>query len=223
MSLQGVIDSRGGRVYRGGVPVLEKRRRDDPRRQATEQAFLNATRELLDEGASFADLNVSQIAERAGRTRSAFYVHFEDRRALLLALLGGAGRDAVSALSPFLTAEGAITRSELTAATSALLAAFRSHATLVRAVTEAASYDDEIGAQWSAIVRQIIDGSARRLEAAGLSAEAAVRAATALVWMMERTCYQQAVRDDTGLSDDQLVVGLSDVWWSTIATPPSSP
>lgn len=202
--------------YRCAVSVLEKRTREDPRRQATEQAFLVATKALLDEGASFAELNVSRIAQRASRTRTAFYVHFEDRRALLLALLADAGSDAVSALSPFLDAQGAITYAELTAATAALLRTFQEHSTLVRAVIETAGYDATISEQWSAIVRQVIDGAAARLRAAGMPSDAATASATALVWMTERTCYQQAVRNDTGLTDDQVVTSISDIWWSTI-------
>jgi AcrR family transcriptional regulator len=198
------------------VSVLDKRSRDDPRRQATEQAFLEATKSLLDDGASFADLNVSRIAERAGRTRTAFYTHFSDRRELLLTLLRAAGGDATAALAPFLAGEGPITRNEVTEATQALLENFQKHASLVRAVIEAASYDEQIGTQWSTIVRRIIDDAALRLQTAGLSSEVAAPIATALVWMTERTCYQQAIRNDTDLDDEQLILAISDVWWNTI-------
>ncbi len=198
------------------MSVLDKRSRDDPRRQATEQAFLDATKSLLDDGAPFADLNVSRIAERAGRTRTAFYTHFSDRRELLLALLRDAGGDAIAALGPFLAGEGQIAHSEITTATRALLENFHKHATLVRAVIEAASYDEQIGTQWSTIVRRIIDDAGLRLQTAGLSRDAAAPIATALVWMTERTCYQQAVRNDTDLDDEQMILGISNVWWNTI-------
>jgi len=32
----------------------------------------------------------------------------------------------------------------------------------------------------------------------------------------ERTCDQQAVRDETGLDDDAAVAALTDVWWGAI-------
>lgn len=198
------------------MSVLDKRTRDDPRRQATERAFIEATRALLDEGASFADLNVSRIAERAGRTRTAFYAHFEDRRELLLSLLRDAGGDAIASLGPFLAGRGRISRAEVVASTQALLGSFREHATLVRAVIEAAGYDDQIAVQWSAIIKRIIDGATGRLQTAGLTPATAAAAATSLVWMTERTCYQQAVRNDTDLDDEQIVAGISDIWWNTI-------
>lgn len=205
------------------MSVLDKRTRDDPRGRATEQALLAAAKSLLDEGAPFADLNVSRIAERAGRTRTAFYAHFEDRRELLLALLQDAGGAAISALDPFLAGEGPISRAEVTASTQALLETFREHATLVRAVVEASGYDEQIAGQWSSIVRRIIDSASDRLRTTGLEPDRATATATALVWMTERTCYQQAVRDDTNLDDERLLGALSDVWWSAIsaATHPS--
>jgi TetR/AcrR family transcriptional regulator, ethionamide resistance regulator len=200
------------------MSVLDKRARSDPRRQATKRAFLQATEALLSEGESFADLNVTRIAERAGRTRTAFYVHFEDRRELLLALLGDAGADAVSALEPFLRAEGPITRKEVVSSSRELLAAFRKHASLVRAVIEAAGYDDQIAAHWRAIVSQIIDGVQTRLALEGLPAAEAKATATVLVWMTERACYQQAVGDSTGLDDTLIAGSISNVWWSSVCT-----
>lgn len=111
----------------------------------------------------------------------------------------------------------------MTASTRALLEGFQEHATLVRAVVEAAGYDEQIAAQWSSIVRRIIDGAALRLRTAGLAPDRAAATATALVWMTERTCYQQAVRNDTGHDDQHIVAAISDVWWNTIsaATRPS--
>jgi AcrR family transcriptional regulator len=198
------------------VPVLDKRRRDDPRREATERAFLDATLSLLNEGASFADLNVSRISERAGRTRTAFYAHYDDRRELLFALLEQAGVDALDALEPFLAADGPVEYADLEASTTALLASFATNATLVRTVIEAAGYDEAVANYWAAIIEPIIKGSARRLQSEGLAAGEARATATALVWMTERLCFQQAVRDATGFDDTAAVAGISRVWWSAL-------
>lgn len=200
------------------MPILERRSRDDPRRQATERAFLAATLELLEDGASFADLNVSRIAERAGRTRTAFYAHFEDRRELLLALLEQAGGEALGALQPFIAQEGPVEHDDVVTSTRALLESFKGNAALVRAVVEAAGYDEVIATYWNGIVERVIEGSQQRLRAEGLGADEARATATALVWMTERLCYQQAVRGAVGLDDDAAVAALSQVWWSTILT-----
>jgi AcrR family transcriptional regulator len=198
------------------MAVLDKRSRDDPRRHATEHAFLRATESLLAEGSSFADLNVRRVAERAGRTRTAFYAHFEDRRELLLALLDEAAGEALAAIGPFLAGEGPLERDEVTASIRGLLVTFRRYAVLVRAVVEAAGYDDQVAAYWDGIIGRFIEGTGRRLRVEGLGAEQATATATALVWMNERTCYQQAVRGQTGLDDDTTVASLADVWWGAI-------
>lgn len=198
------------------MSVLDKRSRDDPRREATEAAFVDATRSLLEEGACFADLNVSRIAERAGRTRTAFYAHFDDRRQLLFALLDGAGVEALSALGAFFAADGPLERDDVVSSTTALLNSFARNSTLVGAVIEAAGYDDTVATYWAGIVGQIIAGSEQRLRAEGLGADEAKGAATALVWMTERVCFQQAVRGATGLDDHAAVAAISQVWWNTL-------
>jgi len=171
---------------------------------------------LLDEGASFADLNVSRIAERAGRTRTAFYAHFEDRRHLLLALLERFGGDTLAALQPFLAADGPISYADIEASTRAAFETFRKNATLIRAATEAAGYDDEVADYWSSTVDQIIEGSQQRLLAEGLDAEHARATATALAWMSERLTYQQVVREATDLDDEAAAAAISHVWWSSL-------
>ncbi|WP_354698001.1 TetR/AcrR family transcriptional regulator [Paraconexibacter sp. AEG42_29] len=198
------------------MPVLDKRRRNDPRREATERALLDAALALLDEGVAFADLNVKRITERAGRTRPAFYAHFEDRRELLFALLEQAGGQALNALGPFIAGAGRATEPEVVTSTRALLDSFAQNATLVRAVTEAAGYDDAVAAYWASIVDQIIGGAEQRLQAEGLTVHDAHATATALVWMTERLCYQQTVRRATDLTDDAAVAAISRVWWSTL-------
>lgn len=223
--MQRVLHYRRSWRYALSVSVLDKRTRNDPRRQATERALLEATQALLDEGASFADLSVTRIATSAGRTRTAFYAHFDDRRELLLALVQDAGADAIGALEPFLENRGPLTYEEVVASSRALLAAFRRNASLVRAIVEAAGYDEQVAARWSAIIDHIIAGSSQRLQAEGHDPDEAAAMATALVWMTERTCYQQVVRTDTNLDDEQTVAALSEVWWRAVQSrrPPDGP
>lgn len=197
------------------MAVLDKRSRNDPRRDQTERAFLTATLELLDEGASFADLSVSRIAERAGRTRSAFYAHFEDRRVLLRRLIDEIGGDVLGVLDPFLHGDGPVDRAVLDASTRATLARYRERTTLIRAVTEAAGYDQEIAAYWAGVADTAIEAARRKLELEGLAPADAEATATALVWMCERTCHQQVVRD-TGIDDDVVCTAMVNIWWNSI-------
>jgi AcrR family transcriptional regulator len=200
------------------VSVLGKRSRDDPRREATERAFQEATLALLHEGTSFADLNVSRIAERAGRTRTAFYAHFEDRRALLMGLLEKVRTDVIEALAPFLAITGPIELDDLRRASTAALKTFEDNAALVRAAVEAAGYDETVAAYWAGIADRLVDGAQARLQAEGLDADEAKEIATALTWMSERLCYQQAIRHTTGLDDHAAANAMSQVWWRIVRT-----
>jgi TetR/AcrR family transcriptional regulator, ethionamide resistance regulator len=199
------------------VAVLDKRTRDDPRKRATELAFLHATEALLNEGASFADLNVSRIAERAGRTRTAFYAHFEDRRELLLALIEEVGGEAFTAVGPFLAVDGPVEREDIVTSTEGLLATLREHSTLFRAVIEAAGYDEGVAGYWDGIIGRFVDSARERLRAEGFGEDDAASTATALIWMTERTCYQQVVRGGTGLDDKLAAAGISEVWWCVLS------
>lgn len=171
---------------------------------------------MLDDGASYADLNVSRIAERAGRPRTAFYAHFEDRRALLLALVDEVGGEALTAIGPFLSGHGPTRYEEVTASIEGLIATFREHRTLLRAVIKAANYDEGIATYWDGIIARFVDAARTRLQSQGFSEDRAAGTATALIWMMERMCYQQVVRESTGLSDPAAVAGISEVWLSVL-------
>jgi AcrR family transcriptional regulator len=194
--------------------LLSKQQRSDPRGRETEEVFLNATRELLEEGASFAELNVSRIAEKAGRTRTSFYAYFDDRRELLARLTEKlADRLFVSAQGFF---AGATEPPEIRRTLAEILAAFNAHATLVRAVVEASGYDDTVAAYWRGIVDRFVDGAQRRIQdARGLPPDEARAIAFGLVWMIERSFYQQSVRG-SDLSDDLVLDALTDLWWRAL-------
>jgi AcrR family transcriptional regulator len=201
------------------VSVLDKRSRDDPRRRATERAFLDAAGELLAEGASFADLNVSRIADRARRTRTAFYVHFEDRRELLLKLIEEAAGPALASVEHFFSGAAPEEHDQLVESLSGLLRAFRASAPLVRAVVEAAGYDDVVATYWAdQVIGRLIVVAGRWLREHGHGESESLPIATALIWMTERTCYQQAIQGGTGLDDQTAIAGLSKVWWSVLPT-----
>jgi AcrR family transcriptional regulator len=196
------------------VSVLSKRTRDDPRRAETERAFLRATEELLEEGASFADLNVSRIATRAQRTRTAFYAHFDDRRDLLVRLIETLVHDLDRATAAFWS--GPADRPEIEAALAGLLATYREHRSLVRAVVEAAGYDDEIAGFWNrGAVGRFLAAAEDRLRRDGRADEEARATAHALVWMTERAIHQHVLAVD-GLSDEAVLSALAGIWERTL-------
>lgn len=198
------------------MSLLSKRTRDDPRRDATIQAFLKATLSLLEEGESFANLNVSRISERARRTRTAFYAHFEDRRALLMILFEDAAAEALTTIHPFQHGLHAHIDEDVRKSVEGLFSAFGSHAVLLKAVVEAAGYDNDIAKLWGQIVGHFIQGTQERLLREGIAPNLAASTAATLVWMTERTCYQQAVLRSTDLDDAAMTESIARVWISTL-------
>ncbi len=189
------------------MPVLDRRRREDPRREQTEAAFLEAAGALLAEGLSFAELSVSVVAGRAGRTRTAFYAHFEDRRALLMRLVEPLRTEARRAIAPFTDGEGDVHES-----ITALLGAMRANRHVLRAVVEAATYDAEVDRFWQALLGEFSAANQARLERAGMPVEQAQPTAAVLTWMTERSCTQQLRGEHPSMSDETLLDALADAW-----------
>ena len=67
----------------GGQKAISRRERT---REALARRLRPSVEELLAGGASFTDLSVDQILERAEVPRSTFYYHFRDKGELLIAV-----------------------------------------------------------------------------------------------------------------------------------------
>jgi AcrR family transcriptional regulator len=204
----------------GTMPLLERRRRNDPRREQTEAAFLAAATELLAEGLPFAELSVSVVADRAGRTRTAFYAHFEDRRELLLRLVEPLRADGRAAVAPFTEGD----RDEgIGEAVAGLLDAMRRHRHVLRAVVEAATYDTEIDRFWNAFIAGFASANQARLERAGVPPAQAEPTAIVLTWMTERACTQQLRQESPAIADEQLIEALTDAWRRALGSATQGP
>lgn len=195
------------------MPVLSRSHDSLGQRQAVEASFLSATEALLSEGLSYAELSVGQISERAGKTRTAFYAYFRDKRELLMRVTAQVAAALYDEADRWWSGEG--DRSDLHVALTNIVSTYREHAPLLRAVVEASSYDDEIGSFWRELVGRFIEATERRVAADGIEPEMAHGIAFSLVWMTERTCYQQVVRGGR-LDDPALVDALVEIWQRAI-------
>src|SRR4051794_26475056 len=185
------------------------------KRAQVQGAVLRATEELLAGGSSFADLNNERIATGAGISRTAFYFYFRDKRELLMrltedvtnALYGQADRWFSGEEDP---------GEEVRAALASISAMYQEHGPLLRAIVEVSTYDEEVAVFWRALLQRFADATTRRIEAeqeAGRAPRDVPAAATAfaLVWMTERTFYQQRVQHDPVPRED-LLRALAGIW-----------
>jgi TetR/AcrR family transcriptional regulator, ethionamide resistance regulator len=207
--------------------VLSHRRADPGGgRIEPEAAFVLATALLLDEGIPYADLSVEQIARKAGRSRSTFYVYFRDKRELLLHATQEIAERLYAAAAGWLREPGG--GGDVRDALAGILSIYREHPGLLAAVVEASGYDDRVREHWRELMGGFVEATERRLLGDELLTEGETSTASvyaqafALVWMTERVCYQQltggGVRDDEALVD-----ALAEIWGrsasSTLGTP----
>ena len=186
------------------------------KRAAVETLVLEATEALLGEGRSYAELKIEEIATRAGISRTAFYFYFRDKRELLMRLT----EDVADALYAEADAwwSGGDGSEGLERALANVIALYREHGVLLRAVVEASAYDEAVAGFWRALVGRFVEASRRRIEeeqARGAMTGVATEAtAFALTWMTERACYERLAQGDD-LTDD-FQTGLVHVWVSAL-------
>ena len=190
------------------------------KRTAIQGAVLAATEALLAEGASYSDLNIERIATRAGISRTAFYFYFRDKRELLMRLTADVNELLYEQADIWFSGTGA-PEPEMRKALTNIAQLYIQHGVLLRAIVEVSAYDEQVAALWRAMLGRFVDASRRRIEAeqaAGRTGPHHPHAtAFALVWMTERTLYQQFVQGEPVAPDD-LVEVMVRIWLRSVYT-----
>ena len=204
------VHAPGGRAGRvSSTPCLTHRQGDyasrrvalsrpTGKRQAIESAVLGATEQLLEAGSSYAELNVEKIATASGISRTAFYFYFRDKRDLLMRLTADINEQLYAEADTWFTGDAAPTD-----AMARIARLYDEHAPLLRAIVEVSTYDEEVAQFWRGLISRFIDATERRIGSRAT--------AFALVWMTERSFYQQLVQgrpNDPG----ELVASLAEIW-----------
>jgi AcrR family transcriptional regulator len=162
------------------------------KREAVGADLVRALNDLLAEGASYTDLDVGRIAQRAGISRTAFYFYFSDKRELLKRIT----EDVIALMYEEAqrwwsgTGDGP---ADLETALRNAAVLYRDHAPVLRAIVEVSGYDAEIGDFWRAVIDRFIDATTELLKREwGPEARSPSPAATAysLSWMTERVYYE---------------------------------
>jgi TetR/AcrR family transcriptional regulator, ethionamide resistance regulator len=214
--------SRWSRQYAAAVASGQPRHAaPTAKRAAVQGAVLKATEDLLAEGASYADLNIERIANRAGISRTAFYFYFRDKRELLMRLTEDVNELLFQQADIWFSGEGD-PEPEMREALTNIAALYGEHGVLLRALVEVATYDEEVARFWQGLVGRFVEATRRRIEAeqrAGRAApEHADATAFALCWMTERALYQQFVQDEPP-PGAELVDALAGVWLRSVYRP----
>jgi AcrR family transcriptional regulator len=190
------------------------------KREAVEAYLLRAVKDLLDEGASYTDLDVGRIAQRGGISRTAFYFYFADKRDLLKRLT----EDVVALLyeqaDRWWSGTGDA-RADLEAALRNAAALYRDHAAVLCAIVEVSGYDAEIGDFWRSVIARFVDATTERLQqewGPGPHTPSPAATAYALSWMTERAFYE-AVFTDGDAHWESLLDAVVAIWHRSVYGP----
>ena len=189
-----------------------------PKRTAVQAAVLAATEELLSEGASYADLNIERIANRAGISRTAFYFYFRDKRDLLTQLTADVAELLYQQAEIWFSGEGDH-EAEIREALTNIAALYDEHGVLLRAIVEVATYDEQVAQAWHGLLGRFVDATRRRIEAEQAAGRAVAQhahaTAFALCWMTEHTMYQHSIEGQP-FSTADMVDALVGIWLRSV-------
>jgi AcrR family transcriptional regulator len=190
------------------------------RRDRIERQLLDATERLMANGASFTELSVDRLATEAGISRASFYIYFEDKGHLLRRLAGQVFADLADAGERWWSVAHRRDPSDVLAAMTGIVASYRRHQPLLVALNEMAGYDPQVGATYQEILTAISARVGTVIEAG--QGDGIIRrelspptAASALTWMVERTC-QQTLPGMPPSYDAELAVTLTQIVWGAL-------
>jgi AcrR family transcriptional regulator len=185
------------------------------KRAQIQEAVLAATEELLGSGGSFQDLKIERIATSAGISRTAFYFYFKDKRELLMRLAEEITGQLYDQANAWFAGNDGEPAEQVAGALDTISRLYAEHGPLLRAIVEVSTYDEEIATFWRALLQRFADATTDRIkteqEAGRAPAMPPEPTAFALVWMTERTFYQQMVQS-APVDRDELVAALNGIW-----------
>lgn len=222
MSSQGVTTP----VTLRGMPSVTRKPQANrqERREQIERRLLEATERLMRDGASFTELSVDRLATEAGMSRASFYIYFEDKGHLLRRLAGQVFGDLADGADRWWSVAWRHDPDDVHTAMTAIVANYRRHQPLLVALGEMAGYDPLVGAAYrdqligisQRVARVIEDGQA---DGSIRCALPAATTASALTWMVERTCQQNL--PSNRCDDAELATALTEIVWGALYLEPT--
>jgi AcrR family transcriptional regulator len=179
--------------------------------------FVSVVETLVENGVRYADLSVEAIITAGGISRSTFYVYFEDKGDLLVAMAQDVIGDLVADGASWWELPVDATREDLQKALRVPIDTYRKHRTILGTVAETAAYDPRAREQQQHLIDQVVTalttymGDAQRAGVADPDLDAG-RTAPWLIWMIERGLYQLVGTADDAEVERQLDALVEIVW-----------
>jgi TetR/AcrR family transcriptional regulator, ethionamide resistance regulator len=157
--------------------------------------LVSVVESLVENGVRYADLSVEAIITAGGISRSTFYVYFEDKGDLLVAMAQDVIGDLIADGDSWWELPVDATRDDLRKALRVPIDTYRKHGTILGTIAETAAYDPRAQEQQQNLIDQVVTalttyiGDAQRAGVADTDLDAASTAPW-LIWMIERGLYQ---------------------------------
>jgi TetR/AcrR family transcriptional regulator, ethionamide resistance regulator len=221
--IQRGADLAGSRTRLRLMPPLPRAREPGPELTTRGQIIVRLKQALevaLADGTRYADLEVEQLAQDAGISRSSFYVYFEDKVDLIRELADDVIAGVIEIGREWWELPPSATRDDLHGALGQMMRAYRAQAPLVGVLVEAAAYDERVRAEYMSLVRRsrraieehIRDGQQRGFVRAEIDADTT---ATWLAWMLSRGSHE-LIKPAGPAQFEKRLTALTDILWRTL-------
>ena len=163
---------------------------------------------------SFRDLQIDEVMDGTGLSRSSFYAHFRDRHDLAIRLMEEIATQAYERVDDWLEGKGE-PLAALRAAMEGSVAVYVSHGRVLRAIADASTEDARVEHAYRTVIEGFVHASAvqiaREVDRGRSPVADPQRTAAALVWMNERYLTETLGREP--IDDPSEVVNtLASIW-----------
>lgn len=138
----------------GGEHPDGEKRVHPTRRDEVRARLLTAVEALFDQGETFAALTVERLISEAGLSRSTFYTYFADKSELLKELAADVLEELFDAAAQWWERDRIASKAELHEGIRGVVNGFVDHRVIMRAISDAAATDADIGEQWVTLMKQ---------------------------------------------------------------------
>ena len=183
-------------------------------REQVEADVRSALIHLLEEGRTFKDLTVDELARAAGLSRTAFYFYFPGKSEALMSAAAELAEETAAEADRWWHGEG---RPEelVRVALEGIVRVYVRHAAVLRTAVEVTTYDPAFAVFYNQLMERFVHATAdqlRRDREAGLLRDNVDpdSVAESLVWMVERC--NNVFLGGQGRSPDAHVKALTNVW-----------
>ena len=179
------------------------------------ESMLSAVETLILRGQKYSEIKVSDITAEAGTSRSTFYLHFGDKRELIVKLIDRYRDGLLEASQLPLDGKVIPSRDMIRLSMINLARYFRKHVAFFQAIAEVAATDHEIGSRYrSMIISTTFDRENEyntRRNAGTIREGVTEEMSQAITWMVERA-YTQTItaHTDASITKDKSAMAMID-------------